>query len=345
MRRSGGAAAACLLFLAVPGQARPSVGKLMDLLAAASPERKPEVLHALGRTRKKKAVEPLLKMLDFQGQDARMTAAVVEALGEIGDDRALASLKTGWEQLRQKGESETKSAVVRAAIVDALGKLQDPGTADIPRAAIKDADPKVREAAVRALGRRREASDVELLIEAARSGAETAKTAIEWLSEFGGPKAGDALKSAFETSTDPAVKAAAAYGLAKSGDAAALEAIRAAMTAGSADDSLRAAAYLARLGRTEGLEFLSKILADPKSPRRAAAAEALGSSQNVRGVDSLMDAMSDPEPEVRGAAAAGLGRLGGERAWYVLRKHRSDADAGVRDSVRIALTDLGDYAE
>jgi len=124
----------------------------------------------------KKDVNGLIKALGYQ-KDSLVQEDAAEALGEIGDARAIESLIAVLKDKEQK---------VRKAATEALGKIGEPAVESLI-AALKDKEQKVRKAATEALGKIGEPA-VESLIAALKDKEQKVrKAATEALGKIGEP--------------------------------------------------------------------------------------------------------------------------------------------------------------
>ncbi len=206
--------------------------------------------------------------------DARVRAAAAEALGRLGDVRAL-------EALLHRLSADT-AAGVRAAAAEALGRLGDRGAVEplLHRLAF-DASGDVRWAAAAALG------------------------------ELGDVRALEALLDCLSADDSSPVRAAAAAALGRLGDVRALEALRHRLSADT-DEGVRtaAAAALGRLGDRGAVEpLLHRLAYDASWYVRGAAAAALGELGDVRALEALLDRLTDDHILGRVQAEAALKRI------------------------------------
>ncbi len=322
--------------------------RVVDYLLAALPDADARVRlqavagltpHAAG-----KAFQPLLGLLPDPDTHVRQAAAV--AVGTCADERAvdplLAALRDpvvhdiavrGLETLTAANLAEG----ARARIAVALRRWDEAvalGDASLPSlvATLSEADPGVREAAVRALGRISSPLVVEPLQSSLRDlRASVRLAAVEGLARLGGRAAVEALP-ALLGDADAGVREAAIAGLGASRDAGAVTPLIGALR----DAELRDAAR-------RGLEALlaSPIAAAARGRvavalRRWDDAVALGADA----VEPLLVAVADPDAAVRRAVVQALGRIGDGRAIEPLLRAVGDQDAAVRRAVLGALDGL-----
>jgi HEAT repeat protein len=298
------------------------------------------------------AVEPLIAVL--LGEDWADSRAAAEALGAIGDCRAVAPLfaalkKYGWgiigsdvaEALSRIGVPAVTDLIgiladgdadARLAAVSALGAIGDPRAVQPLFSALRGPDLHVCESAARALGRIGEPA-VELLIRALKD-SEVPWEAARALGEIADPRAVQPLIDSF------------------------------AQTHWMIRDA--AVAALGRIGEPSIAPLLS-ALQDPDRDVRRCAADALDRLDwkpredeagayywiaknqwmncveiGAPAVDPLIIVLSDPHPEVRRAAAATLGILGDEAALESLLAALRDDDGLVIAAAAEALGCLKD---
>ena len=137
------------------------------------------VIEALGETGDARAVAPLVELL--RNKYSLVRSAVIKALGEIGDARAVAPLV---EVLRDEDSWE------RGAAIKALGNIGDIGAFAPLVEAIRDENSAVSRAAIEALGKIGDARMVAPLIEGIRDEDPRVRRAtIEVLGEIGDARA------------------------------------------------------------------------------------------------------------------------------------------------------------
>lgn len=302
----------------------------------------------LGRLGKPEGVDPLLSRLDPRRASPRLTAAIVQSLGELHDKKALEPLTGVWDYLnsaRLQLGSELPAAqqTLRALVVEAIGELGDSSAAPLLEEALGDKDPAVVDKAALALGQVGDTGSVEALIALLPRGGNTTQAACEALGRLGDPRGLNALQ-ALARGDDSASQVEAAYGLALC-DKKAQDALARLMHDEKRELSNRllAAYYLARLDNASGLDFLGRLAQKAGTPGdQAHAVEALGKSRNPRAVGPLLEAARSSDAPTRLLAAQGLGRLGGPKAVNGLRKLEEDRAQTVKAAARVALNDLGE---
>ncbi|MEK7656699.1 MAG: HEAT repeat domain-containing protein [Elusimicrobiota bacterium] len=292
--------------------------KLFDI-RGGSPELSSAVVDALGRSGSREAAPALLdaweylmemrfRMASLPAHLQTLRARIAEALGQVGDPKALPALRRGLID---------EDPLVAERSMEALSRMRDVQSMDMILRHLGGPDPGLRQAAYEAL--------------AEFKGLEKARSALR-----------EGLASA-----SPAAQAAAAYGLARHGEEVGLFKLEGFLeeVAEPYPEGMLAAYYLVRLGKKQGLEYLLRIVEDEKSALRFGALQALGKAGEAKASASLakrLEEGKDPA-SIRLPLVMALGRLGGTRAVYALKKAALDADAAVRGAARIALAELGEY--
>ena len=206
--------------------------------------------------------------------------------------------------LRRAGRSWLARRRARAAT--AMGDLRlAEGTRELDRL-LRDRDPRVRLAAARALGRIATPESARLLIAALEHGL---CRSSGWWRRSGAPWAAAPLLLAFRAPRTVALRVPLADALGRTGSAAAVETLVAAMPAAGTELRIRMVRALTRIG----------------SPAAVAA---------------VRDAMSDPHGRVRAQAAWSLARLGDPDATALLERGLHDSAPWVRANCTAALRRL-----
>ena len=219
--------------------------------------------------------------------DRRVRCEAAEALGDLGNSRAVKSL------IRAHGHDDND---VREAAAEALVKLGTPAVELLVKA-LFDGHGDVRRSAARLLGRLGDPRAVEPLIKALGDWA-VCKAAAEALGKLGDPRAVGPLFKALCDRVGPE-RAAAAEALAQLGDPVWKQ-----WFLGDDGDFVR----LAQSQHPRAFELLSNALANGFDA--AAAAQALGILGDLGAIEPLIKALGDGDEHVREAAAAALVELG-----------------------------------
>lgn len=107
---------------------------------------------------------------------------------------------------------------------------------------------------------------------------------------------------------------------------------------------VEAALALGESGNPAALEPLRQALSDPAADVRAAAAQALGRLGDAGPVPRLVDLLTDAYPHVRRRAVEALGEIGDGRAAGALVRLLTDPVGPVRRAARLALKGIGEPA-
>jgi HEAT repeat protein len=316
-------------------RAERATGSLLPLLQSADPRIRRRAASALERQRDPRVVEVLIRALGDPEPDVRRAAA--HALASIGDARAAQAI-TGLlsdprlapaatealvrlgpsaapalgEVMRHGGEAARLEAVRTLAAI-AGSSAQDLSQLDEPlRLALADSDPRIRAAAVEAVGLMRDPASETSLVALLRD-------------------------------PDGVVRQHAARALGRLRSTAAAGPLVELLT----DPDLYVRVPVARaLGQIKAPQALDPLIAELNaelSDLRIAAAEALAKLQDPRAVDPLLAALADPNEGVRAVAAQALGRLGDPRArGPLVRVLEGDKGARVRSAAARALWPVAD---
>jgi len=260
----------------------------------------------LGKLGDNRACVPLLKILDdtlYSDKYKDVREAVVRALGELGDSRALYPLEDAL--LDDKFRDVRQSAAV------ALGKLGDPSAINSLIKVLRDEHWAIRRSA-----------SISLI-------------------NLGDPVAIKPLINLLQD-RDKYVSQAAAYILSELNEPRAVEQLLKALEDKRIIVRQSVADALGKLGDTQAVEPLVKLLEDGDKDVRQSAAVALGKLGDPRAVEQLINALKDRKVDVRQSAADALGKIGDPRAKDPLVKLLEDGDEDVRQSAYNALGNLGD---
>lgn len=347
VRASRLAVLALLALSAVPARAKEREKTVIADFESGKTEDRIRLAPALGRIKDKKAVDALLDAFDIRRASPRETAAVLDALGEAGDPRAVEEIAAANDYLRsmtlQLGELPAQLQVLRLKILGALGRLGGDQAVSILEEAVNDKDPRVVEEAVRGLGRLQIKDAIPALKQLAVQGGDMTQAVFEAFAAIGDKRVDSTLEQGL-TNQDKFVNVEAAYALAKLGRKDMIARLDAALKndPGSEKVGILAAYYLAKMDRVSGLDHLVGLMKKPDSGFSVLAADALAKSGNPRAVLPLVEAMRSDDPSLRLSIARGLGQLGGERAVSALRKLSEDPNPGVHNAALDSLAELGD---
>jgi HEAT repeat protein len=291
-----------------------------------------EAARAITMIRGPGAVKALIAALGHADGQVRVSAA--EALGEIGDRRAVRPLIRALK--------DEYYSTVRSEAAEALAKIGDTRAIEPLMAALEQ-----RKVLVRFEGRERVAGFAE------ESGEDVSAriAAAEALGTVRAVQAVDLLCKALHH-RDPTLCASAARALGEIGDARAVEPLMDVLT----DTERRGFPHseaqwaLAKI-RPEVTEALARLgapavvpligaLDHPDEQVRSASAWALGQGGDARAVEPLVRTLADDEAQVRREAALGLGRLRDPRALEPLIWELGQGARYPRQEVAQALVSL-----
>ena len=281
----------------------------------------------LGTSMDKRAVEPLLLLLEDQDSNVRKNAC--ESLGKIGGERAV-------EPLIRMLEDENLD-VEKAACV-ALGMIGDERAAE-PLGAVFEAKDGLGN------GNKDAVEDDARVVFVLFDGDLTEKKDVEKaacvaLGKIGGEKVVEPLLGALADG-DADIKVIACEILGKIGAKRAVEGVL--KTLGSENNALRGCAceVLGEIAGERAVAPLIRMLGDQNEYVRSSACVALGKIGDKRAVEPLIEMLGDENSLIRENACRALGRIGDERAREPLgRVAGSDKRAFVRAAAREALERL-----
>lgn len=203
------------------------------------------------------------------------------------------------------------SALVRALVVEGLGKTGPGRRSPKLRKALDDQAGLVKAAVLKVLG---------------HSGDRTLVPLFE-----------KALKD-----DQSVVRLAAAGALYHAGRKTMWDQVRAATSAANPEERATALRLLGDLKDDRGLAVLLDAMRHPQPSVRGAAASALGDLGKIEGLAAVEQALTDKIPAVRTSAAISLGELGAKRSVPSLKQALSDPNPVVPAAVLSALLRMGE---
>ncbi|UCF41564.1 MAG: HEAT repeat domain-containing protein [Gemmatimonadota bacterium] len=249
----------------------------------------------------------LIAML--QMEDASMREHAAEALGRLGDRRAVEPLMDAV--LHDRNPS------VREHAATALGMLADPRASEVlAQAAQADPNERVRAHAASAASRLGDRAAVPSLIDAVLNDEDPVvrEHAATALGELGDPAARDPLIAATLDDSNARVREHAAVALGQVGGERACDVLLGVVHGGDVEEVRAHAAYaLGLTGDTRALEPLLAALQDPSARMRAHAAQGLGELGDPAALEALRQAQGDPDGEVRRVAGEAIAMIRGRR--------------------------------
>lgn len=268
-------------------------------------------VYCLGEIADVRAVQPLIEAL--RTDDISLRSDIVEALLKLGEIavRPLIFALTNPDSNVRRGAALTlgmfknelavlpllgaltmdQAAPVRVAAADALAGFADARSVEPLITGLRDADPAVREASVRALG-----------AVAAQVGVTRALPALAEAmkdSDWGTRQSASEMVIKLDKPTSPRVEAAQLLLIAD-------------LTDDDPEIRLGAAYSLKEVGDPRAADALTRLLYHWSGSISAAAALALGELGDERAIPALRNALSHADPQVRHAAQQALRSMGAE---------------------------------
>jgi len=350
-------------------QPQPSVESLILDLKNPKSDIRMDAAAKLGKSKDKRAVEPLCGALEDKSLDVRRR--VVYALGALGeiDEGATKCLVKALEDRDVDAAAGDSLMTIGGPAVKALTEaLKDPGIkeeavellgkigegkapvkvkGDVIEpvcSALKDKSVGVREKAALALGKIQDPRAVEPLSIALKDSEYVVTVlAAKALGEIGKPAVEVLIAALTDPSPDVRMNAAKALGEIK--DERAIDPLIAAMN--DSDLSVRryASTAFGKIGKSTPLPGnLTEDLKSQDPAKRAEVIRALGDMKDKRAVEPLISALKDESWQVRRNAAMALGEIKDARAVEPLIAALRDDVVEVRESVPFGLAKIGEPA-
>ena len=224
---------------------------------------------------------------------------------------------------------------VRAAAARVIGRLKIVEAAGALLKAVNDSNADVRYAAMRALGAIHDEGAASALAEqlAFYKKGEGAWAALDALAKLGSP-ASVPLFNERLADKDPYLRRAAAEGLGRAGDKAAMDALQRGVTA---DESPMVRLAMAFALQKLGDNYVGRIADAMTTSKLAAQAVDYLVELGPPVAPALNARLQDPEPTIREATADALGMIGGPAALSVLEAATKDKSADVAEAARRAI--------
>ncbi len=306
--------AAPLAVQRVEDSREPKSSALFQAARNPAPAARRAAFRAMGRIQSAAYLDALLAGL--KDRDAAVRLEAVFSLGQLS--MAEPSLDA---QLQKRAGREVagllagKNVPLRAAVLEALGKLGGPGTERVAYWHLSDPDASIRGEAALALFRLRYLKRIT---------SYSPGTISRLLANFSDP--------------DPAARWKAIYAFTRWPEPAAKDSLAVAAMGTELWGRLFAIRALGELRKEAPAEILERALADPFDQVRAEAVRALGLAGRC---DLLGDAVfQDPSPHVRAAAADALGADGAKELAYRLKPLLSEESTLVRGQALLAAGKL-----
>ncbi len=300
--------------------------KIVELGTQDVPTRR-RAAEALGKVGDNRAVLPLIAALRDSDERVRIRAA--QSLGRIGDSRAVDPLMRALEQ--SYGRAGSRESAVISEALGAIGKPTD----EPLLAGLKDPDSEVRKRALTALGR---TWMLPAVAELASDDPETRRKAARKLGKLSDERVADPLLAALRDH-DQLVRweATKALGylwqlpdLLKLGD-------------GNAEIRRAAALALSKLADARAVEPLIAALRDQDSAVREYAADALGALGEMS-IEPLTSLLSYKDRRIRRSVKKAFAKIEDEKVLEILTSAIQDSRWRVREMAVECLTELGNRA-
>jgi HEAT repeat protein/beta-lactamase regulating signal transducer with metallopeptidase domain len=307
------------------------VAALAVALRDADAEVRASAAQALGSLGDPRAVEALLQALRSDA-DAGVRKMAAWALGEIESPAAVGGLS---QALRSDSSAE-----VRASAAWALGEIESAEAVEALGAALRDSSVEVRRNAVWALGQIESAEAVEWLIPALQDADVEIRRKATWaLGEIESPAAVPGLSAAMRDS-DVEVRGTAAWALGEIQSPAGIDALRVGMTDSDVEVRRKSAWAMGEIQDARAVPALTAALDDADHETRKTAVWALGEIQDVSAIPALRPLLHDPDGEVRKTAIWALLEMDDPAVYDVLVELLQDEDPEVRKQAAQALGNM-----
>jgi prolyl oligopeptidase len=352
---ASGRAAALAEVEAAEDARQASASALAEAAASDDAALRARAARAWGRIQQPAGVDPLLRLLDDPAPEVRREA--VFALGQMGWVPQAAGGREAEIALRLQALLGGADEGLRAAAVEAIGKIGLERTSELVVPLLADASAAVRAEAALALFRHRlvqrlRAPDAQLealpqpamdaLLRAAGDPAAEARRAVAIF--FAREKDARGLEAVVKLSrdTEPWTRFFATVALRRFEEPAAVEA--AAAAARDADAHVRLAAVQALAAQKQGGRVSAELARDPSLHIRAAVAEALGTLET--GDPAMLEALlDDTSPTVRAAALVAAARRRAEAAGEQVRRALENESWLLREAAVAAAATLPETGE
>jgi HEAT repeat protein len=274
--------------------------------------RKADVILALGELKDQKAVDELIAIAGNTDEDKVRRVYAADALGKIGDARALPVLRAMFAENDALARAYAASALAHFGIEEVFPMLLQ---------GLRDDDAKVREQCAKALGRRLSAGQIEAALPALEYKArydpvrQVRVAAITSIGAMGSAQSEDILATLYQGSGNSLeIREAALKALVAGSQSRALEAVRAVLGAeGKAVDLKPIEATARVLSETQGSglkDIYSTLLGSTDAVVRAYAVRGIGANSISELRERVKElSTKDPSPLVQREAEKTLSKL------------------------------------
>lgn len=280
-----------------------------------------------------KAVPALALLL----ADERVSQAARFALEGIAAPEAAAALRAAVSQA---------SGLLKAGVVDSLGRMRDPAAVPLLTPLLADADDAVASSTAMALGRIG-GKDALTALKSARPNVAAAvrPNVLEALllcaeESLNAGNTGEA-RAIYESLTGPSetehIRVAAQAGVIRSAGRDSLARIRAALEDGDSAAQIAALQVAGEVRDANATKVLAAVLPKSPSAQRVALLALLGARGDVAALPAVREQARSPEAAVRAAAFTALGELGDTADIPLLADAATSSDASEQKAARQAL--------
>ncbi|MEL6342669.1 MAG: HEAT repeat domain-containing protein [Myxococcota bacterium] len=270
-----------------------------DDLDGVTPPLQEQVARVLGKLNDRRAVPPLITILEDKEQPPRLREEAARVLGKLGDRSAIDALIAGLN------ESGSALLNVRAESARSLGMLKASKARKALEEAMEELDDKLRNYAIDAVGELGDPQSVDPLIKQLNGFRSSGRSGIiQALGKIGDARAIPHLTEVAEERPITYLNGMAIQSLASLGEASVVKMI---LTNRRFHPEMDRA--LAKLGAAAIGPLVSMLRKDDNAEVRALSAAALGEMNEARTMGSLIQALQDPNADVKKAAARALARL------------------------------------
>ncbi len=292
--------------------------KLIEALKSNKGSTRVAAMMALGEMRENDAVDPILRILNRDYPLAKASAAI--ALGKIGDERAVETLKKEMKD----GDGE----YVRSSSAIALGKIGDENSVPYLIDRLRDQKIRVRSSAILALGEIGNETTVKPLIEILETGKDSAgqnknsmnantdvrKSAILALGEIGSTDATEILTSILTDKEEALeVRTAAAAALGNIKNSKNVETLKKVFNDNNTDVNVRNAAFLA-LSKNKNNETAKILVGKLRDKDFGVSARESLIEMGETAVDPLIENLKTKDSKIKAETALILIEIGDKRA-------------------------------
>jgi HEAT repeat protein len=338
-------------------------------LKSTNPEERAGAAQRLGSGMQKKAVPPLIKLLEDESPQVRIAA--IEALGAIGHPASIEPLAFALSNLHKTAKSRSQRStheaemMEREALAKALVAAGQPSVTPLLKS-LESEDKEARRLAAQALGQIKDSQAVEPLMRKLEDNrSDVRQAAALALGAIGDPQAIGALIKAAD-GRDMETRRAAAEALGLLGSEIAVNALIKAVGDQSEAVQLAAIKALTKIGGLQAASCLRSAMTGPRKTTCDAAEAALKSiqflpanageraelavilndfaaarSEGDPAVPAFIKALNFKDPQMRANAAESLGLLKSAEAMAPLLQALKDPNPAVQEATVNALVNIG----